>query len=71
MYIKDKDGKLVPVPALKGAKGDTGNSGVYLGSGDMPSDCNVQIDPNGELTTIEEIVNAVYAKFTDVSDVAM
>ena len=39
----------------KGEKGDTGNSGVYLGSGDMPSDCNVQIDPNGELATMEEI----------------
>lgn len=39
----------------KGDKGDTGNSGVYLGSGNMPSDCNVQIDPNGELATMEEI----------------
>jgi hypothetical protein len=29
-------------------KGDTGNSGVYLGSGEMPADCNVQIDPNGD-----------------------
>jgi hypothetical protein len=39
----------------KGDKGDTGNSGVYLGSGDMPEDCNVQIDPNGEILTIEAI----------------
>lgn len=37
----------------KGDKGDTGNSGVYLGSGDMPDDCNVQIDPNGEVLTPE------------------
>jgi hypothetical protein len=28
----------------------------------MPSDCNVQIDPNGELTTIEEIAEAAAEK---------
>lgn len=33
---------------LASLKGETGNSGVYVGSGDMPEDCNVQIDPNGE-----------------------
>lgn len=27
----------------------TGKSGVYVGSGEMPEDCNVQIDPSGEL----------------------
>ena len=41
--------------SLRGEKGDTGNPGVYLGSGDMPEDCNVQIDPNGEILTIEGI----------------
>lgn len=35
-----------------GDKGDTGKSGVYLGSGDMPDDCNVQIDPSGEVFEI-------------------
>ena len=39
--------------SLKGilnvAKGDKGESGVYVGSGDMPENCNVQIDPNGEV----------------------
>jgi hypothetical protein len=30
-------------------KGDRGISGVYVGSGDMPEDCNVQIDPDGEV----------------------
>jgi hypothetical protein len=38
---------------IQGEKGDTGNSGVYLGSGDMPEDCNVQIDPDGEVLTLE------------------
>lgn len=29
-------------------KGEKGTSGVYVGSGDMPEDCNVQIDPDGD-----------------------
>lgn len=45
----------------KGDKGDTGNSGVYLGSGDMPADCNVQIDPNGDPLTMDAIVADVIA----------
>jgi hypothetical protein len=32
----------------QGEKGETGNSGVYVGPGDMPEDCNVQIDPTGD-----------------------
>lgn len=49
----------------KGDKGDTGNSGVYLGSGEMPEDCNVQIDPTGEpydmntYATKDELAEAV------------
>ena len=47
------DGTTLKVTSASGTssadlKGDAGNPGVYLGSGDMPSDCNVQIDPNGE-----------------------
>lgn len=38
----------------RGLKGDTGNSGVYVGSGDMPEDCNVQIDPNGAVFQVED-----------------
>lgn len=51
----------------KGEKGDTGNSGVYLGSGDMPSDCNVQIDPNGEVLTIEKIIEMLTVKPSRIS----
>lgn len=51
----------------KGDKGDTGNSGVYLGSGDMPSDCNVQIDPNGEVLTIEKIIEMLTVKPSRIS----
>ena len=37
--------------SLKGEDGKDGSSGVYVGSGDMPEDCNVQIDPDGEAWT--------------------
>ena len=43
----------------KGDKGETGNSGVYIGSGDMPDDCNVQIDPTGKIITYEELSEAI------------
>jgi hypothetical protein len=53
----------------KGDKGDTGNSGVYLGSGDMPSDCNVQIDPNGNPLTVDDIGgNSVYFSEEEPTD---
>ena len=42
-----------------GSKGDTGNSGVYLGSGEMPADCNVQIDPNGDADLVTEVAELV------------
>lgn len=38
----------------RGLKGDTGNSGVYVGSDEMPEDCNVQIDPNGAVFQVED-----------------
>lgn len=42
--------------SLIGAKG---NSGVYVGSGDMPEDCNVQIDPDGEALTLDDLRSIV------------
>lgn len=32
--------------------GTSGDSGVYVGSGDMPEGCNVQIDPDGSATDL-------------------
>ena len=47
----------------KGDKGEKGNSGVYLGSGDMPADCNVQIDPSGLVNTLPaDGANAIKGK---------
>lgn len=34
----------------KGDKGDAGDSGVYVGSGKMPDNCYIQIDPESDLS---------------------
>lgn len=64
------DGDLEnPTPTnIKGAKGDRGLSGVYVGSGDMPSDCNVQIDPSGSTAEVDDLTNYVeqLKKFTTI-----
>lgn len=41
--------------------GEDGNPGVYVGSGDMPDGYDVQIDPNGEVLSIPQLVQAVIA----------
>ena len=62
--VRNEDGSIIEVPAFvgpqgpegkQGLQGERGPSGVYVGSGDIPEDCNVQIDPNstGE-TYVEE-----------------
>ena len=50
---------------LASLKGDTGNPGIYLGSGDMPADCNVQIDPDGDCFTLDEELNAMKMALLD------
>ena len=43
-----------------GAQGPRGSSGVYVGSGEMPADCNVQIDPDGEpMDVVAEVLAAL------------
>ena len=41
--------------------GTSGNSGVYVGEGEMPEDCVLQFDFTGKPVTLEEIANTVYA----------
>lgn len=53
----------------KGERGERGSSGVYVGSGEMPADCNVQIDPDGEILTIDDIVNSVLAALPNGDEV--
>lgn len=42
------DGTKIELGSVKGDPGPRGESGVYVGTGEMPEDCNVQIDPSGE-----------------------
>ena len=44
------------------ALGEQGVSGVYVGSGPMPDDCNVQIDPEGLTANIFEPVSFAESK---------
>lgn len=48
-----------------------GKSGVYLGSGEMPSDCNVQIDLDGDVLTIEQIIKQVISQVNKISSVTL
>lgn len=56
---------------LRSLKGEIGNHGIYLGSGDMPEDYNVQIDPNGDTLTIEDIIEAVNAQTNKITSVTL
>lgn len=47
---------------LESLKGVDGKNTVYVGSGEMPADCNVQIDPDGEVLTLQDIVSNVIAQ---------
>lgn len=42
--------------------------GIYLGSGEMPENCNVQIDPNGDALTIDDIVDEIVEIISSVGD---
>ena len=50
---------------IQGIPGETGNSGVYVGAGEMPDDCNVQIDPDGDIIDLA----AIKAEVTPVKGV--
>lgn len=45
---------LASLKGEKGEKGDQGFSGVYVGSGDMPTGYNVQIDPYGDSSSLTD-----------------
>lgn len=42
--------------------------GVYVGSGDMPYGYNVQIDPDGELLTEEELIDDILGQIAFISN---
>jgi hypothetical protein len=45
---------------FNGEQGERGPSGVYVGSGEMPQDCNVQIDPSGDTLDASQIATRAY-----------
>ena len=57
-----------------GAQGVKGDSGVYVGTGDMPEDCNVQIDPEGSVidvyskSEIDALIGTITDKTTSVEN---
>ena len=57
-YPKVQDGTWWVWDAAQEAFVDTGTaaSGVYVGSGEMPDGCSVQIDPNGEVLKQEDLI---------------
>lgn len=52
--------------SLKGEKGDDGNPGIYIGSGEMPEGYNVQIDPEGDALGLEDILAALNVRVVTI-----
>lgn len=78
--ILAKDGKSAYEVAVdngfEGTEADwlnslVGKSGVYLGSGEMPEDCNVQIDLEGEALTLEQLIKNVVSQVNKISYVTL
>lgn len=67
LKIRNENGEMVPVPALVGPKGDPGQSGVYVGPGEMPEGCNVQIDPDaeGEELATKQYVDGLFTEYIE------
>lgn len=69
-YVKGPEGPIGPkgdpftyadftAEQLSALTGPRGYSGVYVGAGEMPDGYNIQIDPSGDIITIEAIAQAV------------
>ena len=56
---------------IQGVTGPQGVSGVYVGSGEMPEGYNVQIDPESETLTLEELIMAIAAQVNRISYVTL
>jgi len=67
LYVGDASGVVKPVEGKEGPKGDTGDSGVYLGSVEPTDpDVNVWIDPNGEATFVPQNYYGTTAPTDDI-----
>ena len=47
------------IGAVAVGEGGVGSSDVYVGSGEMPEGYKVQIDPSGDIITLEALAQAV------------
>jgi hypothetical protein len=54
----------------EGVDGTSGTSGIYVGSGEMPEDCNVQIDPDGETLDLSTLSKPTI-EYIDESDITI
>lgn len=63
--ITQPNGKQWTFQVRNGSRGPMGVSGVYVGSGEMPEEYNVQIDPSAEESTL---VADLYAKLSELTD---
>ena len=79
-YFQGKDGdSAYDVAVQNGFEGSEaewlkslrGSSGVYVGAGDMPEDCNVQIDPTGDALSLEEIIRDMVSQINKISTVTL
>lgn len=52
---------------LLSLEGEKGNPGIYIGTGDMPEDCNVQIDPTGDAWGLEDILAALNVRVVSIN----
>ena len=48
-----------------------GSSGVYVGSGEMPEDCNVQIIPEGGVLNLKDFIRLAMATANKISTVTL
>lgn len=56
-FTEEQLAALRGAPGEKGDKGDT--TGIYIGSGEMPEDYNVQIDPNGDTLSLDFLYHQI------------
>ena len=62
----DEAGRVTRVQAVDAP---LGGDSVYIGAGQMPEGCYVQIDPSGEIISLEKIVEAVLAALPNGDEV--
>lgn len=66
---KLENGDFIGEQGIQGIQGKPGVSGVYVGSGEMPEGYNVQIDLNGKVLTLADIIKALKESYVSSSKI--